>query len=277
MTDRQHPEAEHEYVLGTDRDELVRLGFQHQVWRGEAAAGWEAGGFGPGKALLDVGCGPGYATFDLAQLVGSRGRVHGVDASARFVAELRAQAEGRGLANVSAEVGDVERLPLAAASFDGAYARWVLFVVSDPDAVVASVGRALRTGGTFVVHDYCHYEGAFVSPPAPVFARGFRAVAESIRAHGGDPDVGAALPAMMRRHGLEPRSVRPIQRIARPGTALWKWPETFFDNYFPSLVESGLLTEAERAEFMDGWHRRANDPASFFWTPPMIEIVGVKG
>lgn len=61
-----------EYVLGTDDAELARLGFQHQVWARVTVAAWEHAGFHRGATLLDVGCGPGYATFDLASLVGPR-------------------------------------------------------------------------------------------------------------------------------------------------------------------------------------------------------------
>ncbi len=182
-----------------------------------------------------------------------------------------------GLANVTAEVGDAERLELPEGSFDGAYARWVMFVVGDADAVAEGVARALRPGGTFVAQEYCSYEGVYVSPRAPVFARVFGAVAESIRASGGDPDVGSRLPELMRRHGVEPRSVRPLQRVARPGTALWEWPRGFFENFLPTLVAEGRIGPGDAEEFMDEWHWRTLDPDAFFWTPPMVEVVGVKG
>ena len=56
--------SEHEYVLGTDRAELERLGLQHQLWSEHAPRAWERAGFQRGMKLLDVGCGPGFATFD---------------------------------------------------------------------------------------------------------------------------------------------------------------------------------------------------------------------
>src|SRR2546425_9457061 len=55
MKPRQTVQGEQEYVLGTNRDELVRLGLQHQLWARYAADAWERAGFGPGKKLLDVG------------------------------------------------------------------------------------------------------------------------------------------------------------------------------------------------------------------------------
>jgi ubiquinone/menaquinone biosynthesis C-methylase UbiE len=110
------------YLLGTDDDELARLGFQHQLWAADAAAAWARAGFGPGQSLLDVGCGPGYATLDLARLAGPAGSVHGVDVSERFVAHLRARAAALGARNVTAQLLDLAAGDLPASAFDGAYA-----------------------------------------------------------------------------------------------------------------------------------------------------------
>ena len=276
MNRKEEMTSEQEYVLGTDDEELARLGLQHELWREVALTGWARGGFGTGQELLDVGCGPGYATFDLARLVGPHGRVLAVDMSQRFVNHLNAQRELRGVGNVTAQVSNVEELDLPTAIFDGAFARWVLCFVSSPEAVVKGVARALKPGGTFVVQDYCHYEGVSIGPWADVFERVFRAVAETWRVRGGNPNVGSEVPAVMDHCGLEVREINPIARIARPGSALWQWPDSFFRNYLPTLVELGGITEAERVAFEDEWRARAADPAAFFATPPMVEVVGVK-
>ena len=54
------------YILGTDKTELERLGFQHRVWSSDAARLWERGRVQRGMHILDLGAGPGFATFDLA-------------------------------------------------------------------------------------------------------------------------------------------------------------------------------------------------------------------
>lgn len=267
---------EREYVLGTDDDELARLGFQHQVWGAQALRGWERAGFKPGDTILDVGCGPGYASFDMARLVGATGRVIAVDVSRRFLAHLESQARARGVRNVEMRLADVEELDIAESSVDGAYARWVLTFVGRPEAVVEGVARALKPGGAFVVQDYSNYTGAFLAPQSAITARVFEAVAASFRARGGDPDVASRVPTLMERCGLRVTEINPLIRIARPGSALWHWPVRFFSNYLPALVASGGITEAERVAFNHEWDARANDPASFFSTPPVAEIIGVK-
>jgi ubiquinone/menaquinone biosynthesis C-methylase UbiE len=267
---------ENEYLLGTHDDELWRLGFQHQVWMREAAASWERGGFGPGSHVLDIGCGPGYATLELARLVGQRGRVVGVDVSPRFVAHLQAVAAANGVANLGVEVQDVEALGFPPDSFDGAYARWVLTFVRHPEAVVAGAARVLRPGGRLVVHDYNNYSGLQVAPEDPAVQRVVAAIIASWRDRGGDPNVGTRLPRMMLDAGLEVVSVTPIARVARPGDALWHWPRTFFDNFLPHLVQTGYLSGDEHAEFDAVWAARAADPAAFLATPPMVEVVAVR-
>lgn len=267
---------EREYVLGTGEDELARLGFQHRVWSAQAARVWERAGFAPGHWILDVGCGPGYASFDMARIVGDAGRVHGVDASERFVAHLLEQAAARGLPSVTAEVGDLTHLALPADTFDGAYARWVLCFIADPDAVIERVAGALKPGGRFAVQDYLRYDGVMVAPEDPAFERVFGAVVEAWRAAGGDTRFGARLPALLERHGLAVEHAEPLVRIARPGQALWHWPRTFFDNFLPGLVSSGTLSRDELDAFNARWAERETQPGAFFVSPPMIEVVAVK-
>src|SRR4029077_1636950 len=60
--------AELEYVLGTADAEIRRLGMQHAVWRSDATHAWRVAGFRPGSTIIDVGCGPGFAALDLAEL-----------------------------------------------------------------------------------------------------------------------------------------------------------------------------------------------------------------
>lgn len=265
-----------EYVLGTGDEELERLGFQHRVWSESAFALWERAGFAPGQTIVDVGCGPGYAATDLARLVGPKGRVIAVDQSTRFIAHLEAQRHGLGLGQIETRLADVAATESFASRADGAYARWVLCFVSDPEAVVGAVARSLRAGGAFAVQDYYLYHAITLAPAGPAFRRAIEAVDQSWRMRGGDPDVGLRLPQMMARHGFEVREVRPLVRVARPGSALWQWPALFFRNFLPVLVETGLLSARDQSDFEREWAERSRDPGTFLTTPPMVEVIGVK-
>ena len=273
MTMRQ---GEKEYVLGTDRAELERLGLQHQLWLAQAASVWERAGFRGGHRILDLGCGPGFATVDLAQRVGPRGAVVALDISRRFLAHLEELAKARGMTNIRTALGSVERLAIREFGFDGAYARWVLCFVQRPAAVLRQVARRLKRGGVFVIQDYYRYENITIAPQCEAFRRVFRAVHESWRARGGDPDIGCRLPGLVHGAGFEVKELAPLVRLARPGSPLWDWPDTFFDIYLPSLVKAHFITAAHERAFRREWAKRSHDHGAFFTSPPMIEIIAVK-
>jgi len=266
--------SERDYVLGTQDDELNRLGFQHQIWRAQAYRIWERADFVPGNRLLDVGCGPGFATADLSALVGARGRVTGVDASEKFIDRVKSL----NLANVDVSVGDVQELKgrLPANQFDGAYCRWVLCFVPDPHRVIDAVAESLKPGGRFAIQDYYNYTAIKLAPKSEIFARVIRAVELSWRQHGGDPDIGCKLPTMLDRAGLTVTHLEPIIRFGKPNGSLWQWPTTFFAIFVPTLVKTGFLTVEEQRAFEAEWLARSNDPNSFFSSPPMVDVVAVK-
>lgn len=268
---------ETEYFFGTHAAELTRLGLQHGLWREAAFACWERVGIGAGATVLDLGCGPGYTSFDLAELVGSNGRVIAIDQSPRFIDYLQGQQRVREVTNIDAQVMDAHHLEMDAASIDVAYARWLLCYVPDPDAVIAGVARVLRSGGVFVVQDYLNAANVSLSPASSAFARVIQVMMESWRQSGGDPAIGVRLPALLQRHGLRIDAIRPLQRIARPGSPLWQWPHTCFHNAIPRLVEQGLLTVADECAFARDWKERSQDESAFLWTPPMVEIIARKG
>src|SRR5689334_7035131 len=121
-----------DYVLGTHDEELARLGLQHRVWRSRALDAWRRAGFTAGQTLVDVGCGPGYATLDLAEIAGASGRVVALDKSARFLDALRSAAVRHHLPNIDPRPIDLESDPLPVTNADGAWVRWVFAFVSRP-------------------------------------------------------------------------------------------------------------------------------------------------
>ena len=105
-------ERERDYVLGTDDPEIARLGLQHAVWRERALAGWRRAGVKRGRTVVDLGCGPGYATLDLAEIVGPTGKVIAVDRSHRFLEALARAGLGAGEARIETLGGRRVRLEL---------------------------------------------------------------------------------------------------------------------------------------------------------------------
>ncbi|MCL4741749.1 MAG: methyltransferase domain-containing protein [Phycisphaerales bacterium] len=268
-----------EYVLGTDEAELARLGFQHRLWSDTAHALWQSAGIRPGMRVLDVGCGPGYASLELAQIVGASGAVVGVDESEPFLEFARARAALLGVSHTDFRVGDATDLAsvgLPEATFDLVYARWVLCFVPDPEAVVRGLATLVRPGGRVAVQDYFNYQSLTLAPRREAFDRVIRAVVRSWRDRKGDPDVMARLPRLFREHGFRTDLLRPTKVLTRPGESMWHWPDSFWRSFLPRLEKMGYITAEERAGFEGAWAEASSDPDTFMLLPTVFDLVVAK-
>src|SRR5205823_755720 len=106
----------------------------------------------PGSRLLDVGCGPGTLTVDLARLV-APGEVVGIDVADAVVAEARQHALEAGVANVTFECGDFREHRFDEASFDVVHAHQVLQHLRDPVGAVTKMASLARPGGVVAARD----------------------------------------------------------------------------------------------------------------------------
>ncbi|MCC6660943.1 MAG: methyltransferase domain-containing protein [Phycisphaerales bacterium] len=267
------------YVLGVNDTELARLGLQHRLWAARAHQLWERARVAPGMTVLDLGCGPGFASADLAELVGPTGRVIAVDESGLYLKHLHDLGAARRLSNIDRVLGDVQNLgdilPMDR-GVDIAYARWVLCFVPDVEAVVAGIARVLRPGARLAIQDYFNYESMTLAPRRPEFTRVIRAVAKSWRDRGGDPDVVARLPGLLRKHGLELVHLMTEPRVARPGSTIWTWPDSFWRSYVPRLVETGYISQDEADAFNACWAEASADPDCFMTLPPVFDVLAEK-
>jgi SAM-dependent methyltransferase len=267
MTDR-------DYVLGTDADEIARLGLQHRVWREAMLGAWRRAGIGPGMTVIDVGAGPGFAALDLAALVGPAGKVVAVERSGRFLEALQERARRLGLHNVTALEQDVCFAPFGAAEADAAWCRWVLSFVADPASAVRNIAAALRPGGVAVFHEYADYRTWRTMPPDSEVERFCALVMQSWRDSGGEPDIALRLPALLDVAGLEIVASRPHLWFVRQSDLAWSWPAQFMAVNARRLAELGYVTEDEAAHLATCLDRA--EPDAVMITPLVAEIVARK-
>lgn len=100
----------------------------------------------PGERVLDVGCGTGGTTAELARAVGATGHVLGVDISQLLIGAARAQK----LPNATFEVGDAATWPFDAASFDLVFSRFGVMFFADPVVAFRNIRRAMKPSGRLV-------------------------------------------------------------------------------------------------------------------------------
>src|SRR5450432_1880397 len=269
--------TERDYVLGTHDEELARLGLQHEVWRPVALDCWVRAGITSGSRVLDVGAGPGYATIDLAEIVGPTGEVVALERSSKFASAIKEAIRTRSLHNVKIHELDLMTDGLPKGDYDFSWCRWVASFVTDRALLIKKLGGVLRKGSVAIFHEYAHYLSWRFSPRLANQERFAREVEESWRAAGGEADVGLELPPLLNENGFVVRSATPRIFCLKPSDDMWQWPSTFIPIGLARLQELGRIdgefAQKMRAEFA----KVETNPHALMITPLVMEIIAEKG
>lgn len=263
------------YILGTDQQELYRLGLQHEVWSEEAQIGWRLAGFKGDQTFLDLGCGPGYCTTELAFLAGEKGKVIGIDKSENYIAHLEKITALYGL-NIVPIHADFDQMELEANSLDGMYCRWALAWLPNPLEILQKVFDALRPGGRMVIHEYYDWAILQTEPHMPALMQAIKMALKSFKDSEGEINIGRELPAALIKMGMKIINTRPMSKIATPDNRIWQWPKTFFYSYFPRLAAAGYLSDDEVEKALAEMERLERIPGASICTPLMYEVIAEK-
>ncbi|MGH3384143.1 MAG: methyltransferase domain-containing protein [Nocardioidaceae bacterium] len=213
--------------------------------------------------VLDVGCGPGTITVDLATRV-PRGRVVGIDRSAEVVAEAALHE----VPNARFEVGDVYALSYADASFDVVHAHQVLQHLSDPVAALRELRRVCRPGGLVAARDSDY--GAFTWWPEYDALDDWLTLYQAVaRGNRGEPDAGRRIKSWAIAAGCtDVTATASVWGFSSPDERAW-WAGLWADRVTASAlaeqaVARGLATPADLARIADGWRAWAASADGWF-------------
>ena len=256
-----------ETYLHGHHDSVLR---SHRWRTAENSAGYLLARLPTGARVLDVGCGPGTITADLAARVPG-GQVTGIDAAQDVLAEARREADRRGQANVRFETGDVYRLAYAVGTIDVVHAHQLLQHLSDPVRALTEMRRVCRPGGLVAARDG-DYGGMFWFPEDPELTRWqslYRAVA---RALGGEPDAGRCLLSWARAAGFaQVEASASAWCYTGPDDRPWwgtLWAQRLTESPFGDrAVEQGLASRADLERLARAWLRWAGREDGWFCIP----------
>jgi SAM-dependent methyltransferase len=261
MAQARYTHGHHDSVLRSHR------------WRtAENSAGYLLSHLHPGMDLLDVGCGPGTITRDLARRV-APGSVVGLDASSSVIDEA---AGGSEIAGLTFEVGDLFQLRFDNAQFDVVHAHQVLQHVDDPVAALTEMRRVCRPGGIVAVRDADLLATRFF-PDDPVLERAHAAYGTLTQVNGANWDAGRKLLHWALEVGFS--SIAPSASawcFATPADRAW-WGDLWADRYTQSsvaeqLLEHGIATREDLSEFAAAYRRWAECPDGW-WAVLHSEVV----
>jgi SAM-dependent methyltransferase len=213
-----------------------------------------------GSSVLDVGCGPGTITADLATLV-TPGRVTALERTGAALDLARAEIARRGLTTVDFAVGDVHALDYPDGTFDVVHAHQVLQHVADPVAALREMRRVTRPGGIVAVRD-SDYAGFTWFPLLPELDEWLDLYQRVARGNGGEPDAGRRLLSWARAAGLTGVTASSSTWcFATPEDRGW-WGGMWADRILQSdlartAVDTGAATEAGLRRISGAWRRWA--------------------
>jgi ubiquinone/menaquinone biosynthesis C-methylase UbiE len=219
----------------------------------------------PGMSLLDVGCGPGTITVDLARRV-APGAVVGLDRDPGVLGE--AAEAGRDAANLQWASGDVYGLPFDDRVFDVVHAHQVLQHLTDPSAALREMGRVAQRGGIVAVRDVDMSTMTWY-PAVPVLDDWMQLYLTLTRANGAEPDAGRRLLSWAHKAGFaEVRATAGTWCYANMDDRNWwagLWAERVTRSRFADqAVEGGHATPGDLEDIARGFLTWAADPDAWF-------------
>jgi ubiquinone/menaquinone biosynthesis C-methylase UbiE len=215
-------------------------------------------------SLLDVGCGPGTITADLAGRI-PNGMVVGVDLPSDVIGAAQDQF---GTANLRFAVGDVYALEFDDGSFDMVYAHQVLQHLGDPVGALREMFRVVRPGGHVAVRDSDY--GAFLwSPSDPRLTRWMELYHQLTKRNGAEADAGRNIHRWVRAAGFEELHVSSSNWTFQNAEDRTWWGGLWADRvreseFATQSVEYGLTTGSELGGIADAFRQWAADPEALF-------------
>ncbi len=224
---------------------------------------------GEGLSVLDVGCGPGTITKDIAERV-SPGEVIGLDAVSSVVKQAAAALDAS-LTNCTFQTGDVYNLGFADNTFDIVHAHQVLQHLTDPVRALTEMARVAKPGGIIAVRD-ADYAGMTWAPPEPALDRWLEIYHQIARANDQEPDAGRYLLGWVQQ--VDVASVTATSStwtFATPSMRAW-WGGLWADrvresSYAEQALNHELCTTAELDTIAHAWLRWAERDDGFFVVP----------
>jgi SAM-dependent methyltransferase len=240
-------------------------------WRSaENSAGYLLARLGADAHVLDVGCGPGTITVDLAERV-PQGRVVGVDAEPRIVGEAGSSPLALERQNLSFQVGDVYDLAFEDGSFDVVHAHQVLQHLADPVAALVEMRRVCRPGGLVACRE-TDYGGMFWYPSSEAMSEWRTLYGQVARSAGGEPDAGRRLAGWARAAGFSTVEVSASTWcFASAEERYWwgqLWAERLTESRFAEqAVGEGRATTAQLELLAKGWRSWMAEGDGCFFVP----------
>ncbi|OKL62694.1 hypothetical protein UA08_01154 [Talaromyces atroroseus] len=221
----------------------------------------------PDMKLLDIGCGPGTITVDLASYI-PQGHITGLENGEGVLTQARALAEEKGVANIDFVLGDANELAYDDEAFDVVLCHQVLQHVRDPVRILQEMKRVAKVGGIVAVRESDY--GAFVWYPNSEGMGNWRDLYHKVTRHnGGEPDAGRMLHAWAKQAGLtDIKCSSSTWCYSRKEEIAWwsgLWAErTVASSFGTTAIDAKLATSEDLSNVATTWRKWGDEEDAWF-------------
>jgi ubiquinone/menaquinone biosynthesis C-methylase UbiE len=261
------------YVITGGKAGKDRLKLLSQVLLPTTSQLFKTAGIGEGMKCLDMGCGGGFVTLLLADLVGPGGKVIGADADAAILALAREDADAGRRGNVEFRQADA-LVCQGEEEYDLVYARCLLTHLSEPEKCLGEMIKACKPNGVVVIEDI-DFTGSFCHPYSSAYQRYTELYQEVVRRRGGDANVGPKLPGMLRRAGVTEIQVGLAQPAHIEGEGKFMASITMA-RIADAVLSEQLATEDEVGQVIAELNDAAADPEFVIGFPRIFQVWGKR-
>ena len=221
---------------------------------------------------LEVGCGSGDVAYDLARIVGSKGKVVATDIDEIKLQLAREEATRQDLTNLEFRLANILEEELE--KFDFVHARFSLSHLANPGKALKKVWQAIHPGGVLALEDV-DFRGHFCHPDCAAFSRYVDLYTKTAQRRGADPNIGPFLPGLLIKAGFERVQINVFQVAAMSDESKLMAPLTM-ENIRDSVLTEGLASRAEVEGLVQELYEFARDPDTVISGPRVVQTWGYR-
>jgi len=262
------------YVLGNLDNEIARLEIQSAFFEPLSRRTLVKAGIMEGMKCLDVGCGSGSVTRMMAQMVGEKGRVVGIDIDEKYLDYCR---RSKPPDNAEFLLDDISASRLKDKNFDIIYSRFMFVHLKDARNAVQSMKQLAEKGGAVIIEELDHAPDSWLCYPENKSVSDLREIYVGlVKKAGGDPFAGRKIYRLLVEEMLD-TSVECNSPCLLMGhepynTLGWRIAESLK----PQILDYGILSEKEYAKLYQGLKNLSLDNKSFVTYARFFSVIGRK-
>lgn len=263
------------YVLGNNANEILRLKIQSSMFENVAKESLIKAGIKKGMICADIGCGPGYVTKMIGNMVGKNGKAVGIDISEDYIKYCKKNLSRNNISFLCSDITKSKDIPDE--SFDITYSRFMFVHLNNKEKALGEIIRITKRNGTIIIQDLDHAPDSWFTYPKRASAEKLRSIyVKLVKETGGDPFVGRKIYKMFVERGINAtvECFSPcIIMKQKPYNELgWRIAMSLKNQ----ILEKGLMKKSEYNKMFNELKEMSHDQHSFVTYSRLFSIIGKK-